>query len=99
MIRRFFVVMPIVLGAIGCKEPMADDPGYRATVLCNNTMKGQGGGTNAAKARCIGWVGDRYKADPKGDYDAYAKCIMAAGDDEKLAKACQTPATAPAASH
>lgn len=61
-------------------------------------MKGQGGGTNDAKARCIAWVGDKYRADPKGDHDAYAKCIMAAGNDEKVAKACQTPATS-AASH
>lgn len=98
VIRRF-VFLVAVLSLAACKEPMADDPGYRATVLCNNTMKGQGGGTNDAKARCIGWVGDKYRADPKGNYESYAKCIMAAGDDEKAAKACQMATPTPAASH
>ena len=86
-------VLPALLGLlafVACKEPMADDPGYRATVLCNNTMKGQGGGTNDAKARCIGWVGDKFRTDAKGNHEAYAKCILAAGDDEKAAKACQS---------
>ena len=49
MIRRFFVVMPIVLGAIGCRSPWPTI-WLPDTVLCNNLMKGQG------RQGTIGWA-------------------------------------------
>jgi hypothetical protein len=78
-----------VLGMLAaCKEPMSDDPGYKATVLCNNTMKGQGGARNESKALCIGLVGDRFRAQPQGHYDDLAKCILQSAD-EKSARECK----------
>jgi len=79
-------------GLAGCKEPMANDPGYRATVLCTQKMKDRsaaGKGTrNDSKATCIGKVGDRYRADEKGDLGALADCILGA-PDEKTAGECK----------
>lgn len=71
-----------------CKEPMSDDSGYKAQVLCNNTMKAQGGARNESKVLCIGLVGDRFRSDPQGSYDALAKCILSA-PDEKTARECK----------
>lgn len=87
--RTSLWVAGVVIGMLGaCKEPMADDPGYKATVLCNNTMKGQGGARNESKVLCVTLVGDRFRADPKGNYDALAKCILSAAD-EKAGRECK----------
>ncbi len=79
--RNLFSVGVIVGAIAGCKEPMSDDPGYRAQVLCNNTMKGQGGAKNESKVRCVSLVGDKFRAEPKGSYETLAKCILNAADD------------------
>jgi hypothetical protein len=80
------------MSPFGCKEPMADDPGYRATVLCTQKMKARsaaGKGTrNDSKASCIGKVGDRYRADARGDAGPLADCLLDAAD-EKAADACR----------
>jgi hypothetical protein len=82
----------LALFAVGCKEPMANDPGYRATVLCNQKMHGRssaGKGTrNDAKALCIGRVGDQFRAGASEPPDALADCILDA-PDEKAAAACK----------
>lgn len=81
------------LSVVGCREPMANDPGYRAQVTCTQKMKARaeaGGGTrNDSKALCIGWVGDRYRADPSSNQDAFADCVLAAAD-EKAAELCKS---------
>ncbi len=82
----------LVLLAASCKEPMASDPGYRATVLCTQKMQGRssaGKGTrNDAKALCIGKVGDRLRAGASEPLDPLADCILDA-PDEKAAAACK----------
>lgn len=74
---------------------MADDPGYRAAVTCTQKMQARssaGQGTrNDAKALCIGVIGDRYRAEPKGNYDTLADCILGA-PDEASSKACAASA-------
>lgn len=81
-----------MLFLMGCKEPMANDPGYRATVLCTQKMQGRsaaGKGTrNDAKALCIGKVGDHFRAGANDPPDALADCILDA-PDEKAAAACK----------
>lgn len=92
MPRPLLSVALAALAVAGCREPMANDPGYRATVTCTQKMKARseaGKGTrNDAKATCIGWVGDRYRADPSGNHDALADCILAA-ESEKAAESCK----------
>lgn len=86
------VALAGVLLVSACKEPMADDPGYKAGVTCNNKMKARadkGEGTrNDSKATCIAMVGDRLRADAKADVSALADCILAAAD-EAAAKQCK----------
>jgi hypothetical protein len=71
---------------------MSDDPGYKAQVLCTQKMKARpdsGKGTrNDSKATCIGKVGDGLKANPSGDFNALADCILEAAD-EKAAQECK----------
>lgn len=78
------------LAAVACREPAADDPGYRASVLCVQKMKARseaGQGTrNDSKASCIGWVGDRIRANPNGDYSAFADCVLGAPDEAAAGK-------------
>ena len=90
--HRASIVAAYALGMIACKEPMADDPGYKAQVACTQKMKGRassGKGTrNDSKALCIGALGDKYRADPKANIDALADCILDA-PDEATAKTCK----------
>jgi hypothetical protein len=85
-------LVAIIAFVSGCKEPMSDDPGYKATVLCTQKMKARadsGKGTrNDSKATCIGKVGDGLKANPSADLGALADCILDA-PDEKAAQACK----------
>lgn len=91
-IKHLLVALLVGVGAGGCKEPMANDPGYRATVFCTQKMQGRssaGKGTrNDAKALCIGKVGDRFRANASDTPDALADCILDA-PDEKAAAACR----------
>lgn len=91
-VHRALTLMLVGLGLVGCKEPAAEDPGYRAQVACNHSLQvrsSAGKGTrNDAKALCIGRVGDLYRADPKANVDALVGCILDA-PDEAAAKACK----------
>lgn len=85
-------LLGLVAVVSGCKEPMSNDPGYRAQVLCTQKMKARaeaGQGTrNDSKVTCIGKVGDGYKANPGAELGALADCILGA-PDEKAAQACK----------
>ena len=90
--RSVAACMLLTVGGLGlgCREPMADDPGYRAHVLCVQKMKGRAeaglGTRNDSKASCIGGVGDRIRANPTGDYNAFADCVLGAPDEAAAGK-------------
>lgn len=87
------VLATLVVAVSACREPMANDPGYRANVTCTQKMKSRAqagiGTRNDSKATCIGWVGDAYRKNPTGNFDALADCILAA-ESEEAAEKCKT---------
>lgn len=90
---KLLSVACLLILVAACKEPMADNPHYKATVACTSVMKERasvpgGGTTNDAKVWCVQALERRYEAQPSAELGGLARCVLSAATSADAAK-CQ----------